>query len=437
MWNAFAEWSREPIAKPSMAASSDAFPNNVGTKRQRRPSVRLGEIGYPPAAIISEPYFKRKKQSVAFAPLHMTSAGLGDDDVNFEGNGTIDSSALHSRAAKFIKTRPLGHAINGNFHEQDSSNDGGDTQGHFRTGDHVPFHALVPFENPLEVQLPTQGVAGGKPEQFVKVTHKKVRNWKRRRGGNKGSTFVNHAISSVADIDDNDNEKLSGMDDTTDPLSDEAYDAETPEGFRDCDLEPSEFSKDVKEISNSRAVGLLDTGNVNFHRRFQVAGEHCLQQEQDHVERSEGREGTANNQVEQTGYRRETLEPCADAEENQLIEANAPLHECKGKVLKEENENLEIRERASENAEQHFQQYEAEGRQCPSISNGVKGWLQGLGLAKYAPLFETHEVDTEVLPLLTLDDLKEMGVSAVGTRRKMFYAIQQLGKGLMGRADSF
>ncbi|KAG6469910.1 hypothetical protein ZIOFF_070844 [Zingiber officinale] len=38
---------------------------------------------------------------------------------------------------------------------------------------------------------------------------------------------------------------------------------------------------------------------------------------------------------------------------------------------------------------------------------GVRSWLKELGLSRYAPVFEIHEVDDEVLPLLTLDDLKD------------------------------
>lgn len=59
---------------------------------------------------------------------------------------------------------------------------------------------------------------------------------------------------------------------------------------------------------------------------------------------------------------------------------------------------------------------------------GVKIWLQELGLGRYWPMFEMHEVDEEVLPLLTLEDLKDMGISAVGSRRKMFCALQKLGR---------
>ena len=58
----------------------------------------------------------------------------------------------------------------------------------------------------------------------------------------------------------------------------------------------------------------------------------------------------------------------------------------------------------------------------------VRAWLNGLGLGRYVPVFQIHEVDDEVLPFLTLEDLKEMGITAVGSRRKIFFAIQKLGK---------
>ncbi|KAF3438010.1 hypothetical protein FNV43_RR20766 [Rhamnella rubrinervis] len=58
--------------------------------------------------------------------------------------------------------------------------------------------------------------------------------------------------------------------------------------------------------------------------------------------------------------------------------------------------------------------------------NCVRKWLEELGFGKYADVFEMHEVDEEALLLLTLEDLKEIGVFAVGPRRKLFTAIQQL-----------
>lgn len=62
-------------------------------------------------------------------------------------------------------------------------------------------------------------------------------------------------------------------------------------------------------------------------------------------------------------------------------------------------------------------------------NEGVWSWLFDLGLSRYAPVFEMHEVDDDLLPLLTLEDLKDMGISAVGSRRKMYNAIEKLRKG--------
>ncbi|PON46425.1 Mitogen-activated protein kinase kinase kinase [Parasponia andersonii] len=59
-------------------------------------------------------------------------------------------------------------------------------------------------------------------------------------------------------------------------------------------------------------------------------------------------------------------------------------------------------------------------------TNSVRTWLEEMGFGKYADVFEMHEVDEEALLLLTLEDLKEMGVFAVGPRRKLYNAIQQL-----------
>ncbi|KAA8540638.1 hypothetical protein F0562_024443 [Nyssa sinensis] len=47
-----------------------------------------------------------------------------------------------------------------------------------------------------------------------------------------------------------------------------------------------------------------------------------------------------------------------------------------------------------------------------SEQDGVSVWLNELGLGRYAPVFEIHEVDDEVLPMLTLEDLKDMGINA-------------------------
>ena len=40
-------------------------------------------------------------------------------------------------------------------------------------------------------------------------------------------------------------------------------------------------------------------------------------------------------------------------------------------------------------------------------------WLRSLGLGKYEAAFRENEIDETVLPSLTAEDLKELGVAAV------------------------
>jgi len=56
----------------------------------------------------------------------------------------------------------------------------------------------------------------------------------------------------------------------------------------------------------------------------------------------------------------------------------------------------------------------------------IEAWLQGLGLERYASAFRDNEIDWEVLPKLTSEDLREIGVAAVGHRRKLLGAIAAL-----------
>ena len=56
----------------------------------------------------------------------------------------------------------------------------------------------------------------------------------------------------------------------------------------------------------------------------------------------------------------------------------------------------------------------------------VGGWLRGLGLEQYEANFRDNKVDAAVLPQLTVDDLKDIGIVAVGDRRKLLAAIAAL-----------
>src|ERR1700741_5141298 len=59
----------------------------------------------------------------------------------------------------------------------------------------------------------------------------------------------------------------------------------------------------------------------------------------------------------------------------------------------------------------------------------VTAWLRGLGLEQYAPAFRANDVDGQVLPELTADDLIGLGVTSIGHRRKLLAAIAALGTG--------
>ena len=53
-------------------------------------------------------------------------------------------------------------------------------------------------------------------------------------------------------------------------------------------------------------------------------------------------------------------------------------------------------------------------------------WLRSLGLGKYEAAFRENEIDETVLPGLTAEDLKDLGVGIVGHRRKLLDAIAAL-----------
>ena len=56
----------------------------------------------------------------------------------------------------------------------------------------------------------------------------------------------------------------------------------------------------------------------------------------------------------------------------------------------------------------------------------VGEWLRGLGLDQYEEKFRDNKIDADVLLRLTADDLKDIGVSAVGDRRRLLDAISAL-----------
>src|SRR5262245_62813443 len=69
----------------------------------------------------------------------------------------------------------------------------------------------------------------------------------------------------------------------------------------------------------------------------------------------------------------------------------------------------------------------------------VGRWLRELGLGQYAAAFKDNAIDAETLRELTAEDLKELGVSLIGHRRKLLAAIAALASSPAsndGRANS-
>jgi hypothetical protein len=53
-------------------------------------------------------------------------------------------------------------------------------------------------------------------------------------------------------------------------------------------------------------------------------------------------------------------------------------------------------------------------------------WLRKLGLERYERAFRENRIEADVLPSLTIKDLKDLGVTLVGDRRRLLDAIATL-----------
>jgi class 3 adenylate cyclase len=66
----------------------------------------------------------------------------------------------------------------------------------------------------------------------------------------------------------------------------------------------------------------------------------------------------------------------------------------------------------------------------------IAAWLRGLGLERYDQAFRDNEIDEKVLSSLTAEDLKDLGVTLVGHRRRLLDAIAALGAAVATTAVS-
>ena len=64
---------------------------------------------------------------------------------------------------------------------------------------------------------------------------------------------------------------------------------------------------------------------------------------------------------------------------------------------------------------------------------GIAEWLASIGLGEYSQCFAENAIDLSVVPDLTEQDLKDLGVF-LGHRRKMLRAIADMNVGGCGRS---
>jgi hypothetical protein len=55
----------------------------------------------------------------------------------------------------------------------------------------------------------------------------------------------------------------------------------------------------------------------------------------------------------------------------------------------------------------------------------VGDWLRSLGLGQYEAAFRDNEIDGKVLPKLTKEDLKDLGVTIIGHRRTILESVRK------------
>jgi class 3 adenylate cyclase len=65
---------------------------------------------------------------------------------------------------------------------------------------------------------------------------------------------------------------------------------------------------------------------------------------------------------------------------------------------------------------------------APNEPSRLLAWLSTLGLQSYESAFQDNDISFELLPEITADDLREMGISSVGHRRTLLQAIAALGQ---------
>src|SRR6516164_2747567 len=76
-----------------------------------------------------------------------------------------------------------------------------------------------------------------------------------------------------------------------------------------------------------------------------------------------------------------------------------------------------------------------EWHQLGAAMQQIADWLQKLGLGQYAQRFAENDISFVILPHLTDQDLKELGIASLGHRRQLLLAIAELNDVQKGAAQ--
>ncbi|KAL3699261.1 hypothetical protein R1sor_017283 [Riccia sorocarpa] len=318
------------------SAAEPAIPGVTHSKRQRRPSVRLGEIGEQKRDSKTELLgHSGRWMSASFVPRKSTAAA--------------------NSAAKLPRTRPLANVTKGG--DTATRKEGSDEGGGGVTGTKTPPVA----DNSVATEEDQAGTPSstGRGNYGAYGDNKKgPKSGKRKRASNIRSTTIAKTLGVVS-------------------LNRKAKDLQKVLAEPDAHAKNEGTTRmDMEEDSGAAR------GAENFEEHAQNGDTEVLGDDDGNGEDSSGRQ--EGDEPESPGVR-----------DNQMGAVNGASEPVQGMLY---------------------------------LTSGVRGWLSSLGLDKYVDLFEENEVDNDVLPLLTFDDLKEMGIIAVGARRKMFAAIQELNR---------
>jgi class 3 adenylate cyclase/tetratricopeptide (TPR) repeat protein len=66
----------------------------------------------------------------------------------------------------------------------------------------------------------------------------------------------------------------------------------------------------------------------------------------------------------------------------------------------------------------------------------IARWLRGLGLEQYEPAFRANDITAPILPRLTAEDLRDLGITSVGHRRVLLDAVAALSGGPASAVDA-